>query len=251
MKTSTYNRIFYSKIFEKKPESYYKIQEKKIEIILNLFENHQGGKILDIGCGDGFISALIRKKTKAMMHGIDISRTCVKEARKRNINAKLFDVSKGKLPYSRNYFDAVLCGDILEHIYDTEGLIDSVYKILKPHGYVIVSVPNIASWYNRFFLLIGWMPIWIESSSKTYTGNPFLKEGVGHIHGFTKKSLIDLLKFKGLYIENVKGSPMLADGTRSKKKETIWNKVDTLFSKRPSLSSTIIVKARKYLKVHR
>ncbi len=117
--------------------------------------------------------------------------------------------------------------------------------MLKPNGYLIISVPNIASWYNRGFLLLGYMPTWIESSLKTYTGNPIIKEGVGHIHAFTRRSLTELLVLRGFSIEKVSGSPVLADGTRSKWKEILWNGTDSFFAKRASLASTLIVKARK------
>ncbi len=245
MDTSRYNEIFYSDIFGKEAEEYYRIQKKKISIILELFGKHPEGRILDIGCGDGRITKLIGKATGAEMHGIDISRRAVSNSRKMGIKCMVVNIDKERLPYPKNHFDAVFCGDIIEHIYDTEGLIEMVHDILRPGGYVIVSVPNIASWYNRVFLLLGMMPVWIESSSKTFTGNPFVKRGVGHIHAFTKSSLMDILRLKGFRIEEVIGSPVLADGTRTELKERIWNSVDSFFAKKVTAASTIVVKAKK------
>ena len=240
-----YNRSYYSKIFENEAEMYYKIQKEKIKIILGMLEKHPNGRMLDIGCGDGYITLKISKKTGCEPHGIDISRNAVESAKKSGINAVEANLDKGKLPYPEGYFDMIFCGDILEHVYSTEDLLESIYEVLKPRGYAIISVPNIASWYNRFFLLIGWMPTWIESSSKTYTGNPFLKEGVGHIHAFTKKSLIELAMLKGFKIEKAKGSPLTGCGKYSRSKEMIWDAVDRIFSKKASLSPTIVIKARK------
>jgi len=245
MEPGKYNKAFYSKIYEREPRMYYKIQEDKIRIVLKLLERHPNGRILDIGCGDGYITKLISKKTSAEPHGIDISGNAVKTARKRGVKAKEADLDEGRISYPKNYFDVVFCGDILEHIYNTEVLLENIYRILKTGGYVIISVPNVASWYNRFFLLIGWMPIWIESSSKTYTGNPFLKEGVGHIHAFTEKSLKELVRLNGFKIEKTKGSPIIGCGKYSKNKERVWNAVDRVFSKKASMSSTIVLKARK------
>lgn len=242
-----YNKSFYSKIFEKEPEMYYKIQEDKIKIVLEMLEKHNSGRMLDIGCGDGYITKLISRKTECEPYGIDISRNAVKTARKRGVKAIEADINEGKIPHPKNYFDMVFCGDILEHIYNTEVLLENIYRILKPGGYLVISVPNIASWYNRVFLLIGWMPTWIESSSKIYTGNPFIKEGVGHIHAFTEKSLKELVRVNGFRIEKKKGSPIIGCGKYSRNKERIWNAVDRLFSKKTSLSSTIVLKARKEL----
>jgi len=245
MDTSEYNRKFYSNIFNKKADMYYKIQKKKISIVLNLLEKHEKGKVLDIGCGDGLISSLIANATGAKVYGVDISREAVSKAMKNGIIAKVMNVDEDEFPFEKDSFDAVFCGDLLEHLYDTEKLLENVRQILKPNGYLIISVPNIASWYNRGFLLLGFMPTWIESSLKTYTGNPVIKEGVGHIHAFTKRSLTELLRLKGFSIENVSGSPILADGTRSKWKESLWNGVDSAFAKKASLASTLIVKASK------
>lgn len=245
MDTSEYNEKFYSNIFNNEAKRYYSIQKKKINTVLNLMEKHKKGKVLDIGCGDGFISSLLVSTTGAKVYGVDISNNAVEKARKKGIVAKAMDVNKRKFPFEANSFDAVFCGDLLEHLYDTEKLLENISEVLKPNGYLIISVPNIASWYNRGFLLLGFMPTWIESSLRTYTGNPVIREGVGHIHAFTKGSLTELLRLKGFSIEKISGSPVLADGTRSKWKEILWNGVDSFFAKRTSLASTLIVKARK------
>jgi len=245
MDTGEYNRKFYSGIFGKKADRYYRIQKKKIEAVLNLFERHENGKVLDIGCGDGLITSLIGDITKAEVHGVDISKSAVSEARKKGVLARTLNVDRDGFPFKKNTFDSVFCGDLIEHLYDTEKLLDDVIQIMKPGGYLIISVPNIASWYNRCFLLLGYMPVWIESSLKTYTGNPFIKDGMGHIHAFTRDSLKELLRLKGFSIENVSGSPVLADGTRSKWKEKLWNGVDSFFARKATLASTLIFKARK------
>ncbi len=245
MNTNKYNEFFYSSIFEKESRKYYSIQKKKIRIIMDMFKPCPGGRILDVGCGDGLISSMLARKTGSKAYGVDISRNSVSMARKRGIEAKRVNVDTRKIPFPESFFDGVLCGDIIEHVYDTEGLIENVRKVLKPGGYAVFSTPNIASWYNRFFLLMGFMPTWIESSSKTFTGNPFIKRGVGHIHAFTKNSLTGLLKLKGFRISEVKGSPVMADGTRSRMKEALWNRVDSAISRVTTWSSTIIVKAEK------
>ena len=245
MDTGEYNRRYYSEVFDKNADKYYRIQKKKIDVVLSLLEKHKNGKVLDLGCGDGLISSLLANVTGAKIYGVDISSMAVEKAKKRGIIAKVFDMNKDGLAFEKNTFDAIFCGDLLEHLYDTEKLLENVNLMLKPNGYLIISVPNIASWYNRGFLLLGMMPTWIESSLKTYTGYPLIKEGMGHIHAFTKSSLVDLLILKGFSIENVKGSPVLADGSRPGWKEKLWNGTDSFFSKKATLASTLIVKAKK------
>jgi methionine biosynthesis protein MetW len=245
MDANEYNRKFYSGMFNTEAERYYKIQEKKIKIVLGLMEKNVKGKILDIGCGDGFISSVIAKETGAEVHGLDISRDAVSKARERGIDARVVNLDKDALPFGERSFDAVFCGDVIEHVHDTEILLENIYGILKAGGYLILSIPNIASWYNRGFLLIGMMPTWVESSLRTYTGNRFIKTGSGHIHAFTKRSLMEMLELKGFQVESFKGSPVLADGSRSPWKEKIWNAVDSVFARKTTFASTIVLKARK------
>lgn len=243
MDSSEFNRDYYTSFFQT-PEKYYGPQRGKIKRILKLFEKHTNDRILDIGCGDGYISSLIAEKTGARLYGIDISSSAVKKAKERGVVARIKDINKG-LPYPRSYFNAVFCGDIIEHVFDTEKLIGEVYRVLKPEGYLIATVPNLAAWYNRFFLLIGWLPMWIESGSSKPLGNPFAKMAYGHIRAFTKKSIIELLRNKRFRIEKMLGSPVFGPGIFNPHLEKIWNKIDTLFSNSSSLASVIIVKARK------
>ncbi|MFH1237559.1 MAG: class I SAM-dependent methyltransferase [Candidatus Aenigmatarchaeota archaeon] len=250
MDTNEYNKNFYSNIFAKESGKYYKIQEKKIKVVLEFFSGQKNGKILDVGCGDGFISAIISKETGAKVYGIDISADAVAEAGKKGIDAKTANIDK-EFPFEKNSFDAVFCGDVIEHIYDTENLLTNINRSLKTNGCLVISVPNIASWYNRGFLFLGFMPTWIESSLKTYTGNPFIKEGVGHIHAFTKRSLKELLEMHGFSIEKIKGTPVMADGSRKKWQERLWNAVDSAFARKTTFASTIIFRARKVREMHK
>ncbi len=245
MKLSTYNDEFYSEIYKDKSTSYYRMHRKKIETALSFLENIKAEKILDIGCGDGLIAEILAKRLSAKPYGLEISKDAVLKAKKRGVEATVFDISEKKLPYNDNSFDVVFCGDIIEHIYDTESLLSNIRKILKPKGLLIATVPNIASWYNRGFLLIGWLPTWVESASKVYTGNPFMKEGVGHIRAYTKKSLNELLKYFGFLDIQIKGSPLLGNGEYSKNQEKIWNVLDGLLSRKASIASELVVCAKK------
>jgi len=46
-----------------------------------------------------------------------------------------------KIPKSDNYFDSILCIAVLEHVQNPEDVILEFYRVLKPGGYVIASVP--------------------------------------------------------------------------------------------------------------
>ena len=55
-------------------------------------------------------------------------------------------------------FDAVVCGDVLEHIADPWGTLAALAGLLRPGGRAVVSLPNAAHWTVRRALLRGRFP---------------------------------------------------------------------------------------------
>jgi methionine biosynthesis protein MetW len=245
MNSHSYNDVYWTGIFKDGPDRYYMIMEDKIKKVVSLLEEFRGGQILDIGCGDGYITDVIGKAVGAEMHGIDIGEAPIRMAVSRGIKVKNMNIDGKRLPYKDNSFDAVFCGDIIEHVFDTEMLLENVHRILRPGGAVVLTTPNIAAWYNRFFLMFGYMPVWIESSTTKYVGNPFMKECPGHIRAFTKRSLRELFEMKNFRIDKIEGCNIKGCKQYSENKERVWNFVDKVFSKVTGLSTTIIVKGRK------
>jgi SAM-dependent methyltransferase len=84
-------------------------------------------------------------------------------------------------------FDAIIFGDVLEHLRDPLKALRSSLKHLTPTGVVVVSVPNIAHVDVKVALLRGSFP---------YADTGLLDRT--HIHFITKESLLDLLREAGL-----------------------------------------------------
>lgn len=86
--------------------------------------------------------------------GLDISETAVKEAKKQGLNAIVHDLQK-PLPFDKNSFDLVICMDTLEHLFDPEFTMKEIFRVIKPKGTVIISIPNVAWIPQRIRMLIG------------------------------------------------------------------------------------------------
>jgi SAM-dependent methyltransferase len=86
-------------------------------------------------------------------------------------------------------FDAILFGDVLEHLKDPLNSLRNSVKYLRPSGYVVVSVPNIAHADVKIALMNGTFP-YRESGLLDRT----------HIHFFTKESLLELMRDAGLVV---------------------------------------------------
>lgn len=223
---------------------YYKTFGRKIEAVLDMMQGVKG-RILDVGCADGTISMMIKGHTGSEVYGIDINEENTKTAKAKGIIVKAGSVDGAELPYETGFFDAVYCGDVLEHVIRTDFLLEEMFRVLKKGGFLVLSVPNTAAWYNRLFLLCGWLPIWVEPSSEVNTGNPIIKESFGHLRAFTKNAALRLLRMKGYAIEEVRGIPVLGNGTYPGPAEKAWNLADRAFAAFPTLASLILIKAGK------
>ncbi len=113
-----------------------------------------GSRVLDVGCGTGALSVVLRDERQATVVGIepDVSRAA--RAAERGI-----DVHVGVLtPALRavvGTFDVAIYADVLEHLPDPLGELVKVAPFLRPEGVVVVSVPNVAHWSVRLDLLRG------------------------------------------------------------------------------------------------
>lgn len=113
-----------------------------------------GARVLDVGCGTGSISVMLRDLRKADLLGIEPSAERVEVARNRGLNVihGLFTAESVK---DLGLFDVVVFADVLEHLSDPADAIAVARSVLKPGGLIVTSVPNIAHWSVRLDLLRG------------------------------------------------------------------------------------------------
>ena len=147
-------------------------------------ENH---KVLDLGCNFGQLGKLLIEKGNEV-HGIDISPKAVECSKSLGIMAKVGNLEE-TIDFENQSFHVIVAMEVIEHILDTDLLLDEIYRVLKTDGRLIITTPNMASLGKRILLLLGRNP-YMESS---YT---YPKGAVGHIRFFTKDSLFSFLKYK-------------------------------------------------------
>lgn len=113
-------------------------------------------KVLDIGCASGYLgSVLIKKGYK--VYGVDVDPRAVKAAKSKGYEEVLvLDIeSCEKYARFRRYFDAIICADILEHLRRPDKVLLMLKEYLKPGGFLIASIPNMAYWKIRLKLMLG------------------------------------------------------------------------------------------------
>lgn len=204
------------------------------------------GKFLDVGCGLGFFMDHLNKvNPKLQIHGVDYSTYNLKQAKKRlPFTFKRCNIEDG-IPYEDKFFDMVYAAEFIEHIVDPDYFIEESYRILKPGGYILITTPNLVSWYNRLLMMFGVQPIFYETSTRSpkIGSGPLkaIKQGtipVGHIRIFTIRAIQDLLVEQGFEVVTVKGANFAA-------LPAPLRFIDTLFTIYPRLSSGMLVLGRK------
>ena len=99
--------------------------------------------VLDIGCGAGRLGEAIKARQPAEVVGIELNAAAAAAARRRLDQVFVGDVEGLDLPLPPGRFDAIICGDILEHLRDPDRLLRQARAWLAPGGSLIASIPNV------------------------------------------------------------------------------------------------------------
>jgi len=141
-----------------------------------------GSKALDIGCRDGALRNYLRSEVQ--YYGIEI----VKEYASQYVKTQ--DISAGT-DYENDYFDYVFCIEVLEHVRNPHFVLNEIKRILKPGGFLILSVPN-----PYHFKEILW--------------NIFnVPDKTGHIYSWTKQTFRKLIKFCDFKLVSMTGTYLI------------------------------------------
>ena len=109
-----------------------------------MFEILDGDYVLDIGCGIGTFTELV-KKTYPMCRvmGMDISEKAIQDNRDRNSEIGYVVGAVGTATYlPKDRYDVIFSGEVLEHLDDPHALFKEAYVQLKKGGKFIVTTPN-------------------------------------------------------------------------------------------------------------
>ncbi len=108
-------------------------------------------RVLDYGCGMGFSyqERLIRVVKDYV--GADISDVALADLRRKGLGALQINGKDGTLDSPANAFDAAICSEVFEHLYDPLAAAREIHRVLKPGGLFVTTVPNFG--YHTFRLL--------------------------------------------------------------------------------------------------
>jgi 2-polyprenyl-3-methyl-5-hydroxy-6-metoxy-1,4-benzoquinol methylase len=149
------------------------------------------GAVLDVGCSQGATAPSLRARGVTRIVGIEPDPEDAAQAARtydRVLSAPLEAVAEDW----RGNFDAVLFGDVLEHLEDPSDALTRVRPWLTPRGVVIASVPNAGHWSIVDDLLRG-----------RFDYVPYSLLSGTHVRLFTRSTLTDLFEAAGYRIEEL------------------------------------------------
>ncbi|MBI5391540.1 class I SAM-dependent methyltransferase [Candidatus Woesearchaeota archaeon] len=103
-------------------------------------------KALEIGCGMGGNLKVIKEYFKETQ-GIDNAAIAVEYCKKEGLSVR--KAAGEKLKFKDNYFDFIVCADVLEHIPEDQKAVDEIARILKPNGFLFITVPAHSYLWNN------------------------------------------------------------------------------------------------------
>lgn len=222
----------------------------RVKKVLELAAGLRCARVLDVGCGDGTITTMVANAMGATeVRGIEISPAGGSLARSRGIDVVVCDVETGRWPLPDGYFDAVYCGELIEHVFEPAHVLAEIHRVLRVEGACLLTTPNLASWYNRLFLLLGFQPFeycaspWISDAGKFPVGGFVRTLGGEHLRVMTLRALKALARQVGLKVVKVVGAhgglPI---------RNPFWLSavaLDSLLSTWPPLATSLVVKMTK------
>lgn len=149
--------------------------------------------VLEIGCGEGGFAEILSPGCE--IWGVEMHEASARIASQRlhRVLIGSYDAVQRDLP--DNYFDLVICNDVIEHMPDHDAFFESVSGKLREGGYLIASIPNMRYYYCLRELLL--RKEWV-----------YRDEGVmdrTHLRFFTERSIQRTLAEHGFSIEVFRG----------------------------------------------
>lgn len=137
-----------------------------------------GARVLDLGCGQGTLLALLRDKKGCLGTGVEISKSGAEITSRKGFETLHKSIDAGLSEFKDKSFDFAICNVTLQMILKPEMAVSEMKRVAKR---LIISFPNFAYFRNRFDLVFGGrMPRPMLYGYQWYN--------TGHIHQF---SLLD------------------------------------------------------------
>lgn len=137
-------------------------------------------RFLEIGSGTGGLLHFLIEQGYDVQ-GVEINPEVIQKAQALYGNLPLFLINSIHLPFPDKTFDVVMSFDVFEHIFDSDGHLQEVSRVLKPHGHYLFQTPN--KYINAVFETLRWKSLeWKKDHCALHSKKELLQRF--HWHGF-------------------------------------------------------------------
>jgi ubiquinone/menaquinone biosynthesis C-methylase UbiE len=175
--------------------------KRRVYTILDYISARPGDRILDCGCGLGWVIKVFDELYDCTLYGVDNDLERLRYAqRELGPGASFAAADILKLPYPDGAFDKVVLSEVLEHVEDDLAGLLEARRVLKPGGVIAITVPNHD--YPVFWDPVNWMRERLNLSP--------IREGffgglwTNHVRLYFRNEIVRLVERAGLVVEDVR-----------------------------------------------
>src|SRR6185436_15057113 len=186
-------------------KGYVRADFKRFVYTLDLVPQKSGQRILELGANPYFTTTLLRKFRDADLHLANFFDGATAEGVQRvtigetgeviDYSYRQFNIETEAFPYDNDFFDVVLCCEIIEHLLsDPVHALSEIKRILGPGGVLVITTPNVARLENVLKVIAG------KNFYDPYSGyGPYGR----HNREYTTEDLFNLLSANGFNVRRM------------------------------------------------
>ncbi len=167
------------------PSTYHQGYRKEMAAFLP----KQYSRVLEIGCGNGNFRDNLSKEHEYW--GVEPVESTAMIASKKLDKVLIGTYQEMLNQIPNDYFDLVICNDVIEHMVDHDEFFQSIKKKIKKDGYLVASIPNVRYLPNLFEILV--------KKDWEYKDEGILDRT--HLRFFTKKGLLRTITDNGFVVD--------------------------------------------------
>lgn len=152
--------------------------------------------VLDVGCGDGTTYQPQLQKICRNLSGIDASAGALKVVAARGIPTTICKIDSAQFPLESDSFDGATCIEVFEHLFNPLFAARQIFRVMKPGGVLVTSVPNFGYIGDRLEALF-------RGRVRGCPFDPSNPWAGAHIRFFSVRSFKEMLVAAGFQVEEV------------------------------------------------
>lgn len=179
------------------PRNFYsQMYKRRLAVMLGAVRRHvTSGRLLDLGCAQGNL-ALLAAEAGLESYAVDLRLEFLRYAGQKYERGRFQRVASDAthLPFPNSFFDAVVWGEVIEHVAYPENILAEIARVMRPGGVLLVTTPNGAR------LRTG-LPTFSQVADRSrLESRQFQPDSDGHLFLFTRKELAAVLAQSGFRV---------------------------------------------------